>query len=107
MTRVERAVVIAALVYMAAYAPYFVVQMIRLANGAHVSAEAAFPLHFLGMALNFAALVVTIRDLYLRPFVNPNAKLTWLLLILVTGGIGWLVYLFKHAFTPRTADSAS
>jgi hypothetical protein len=106
VTRTERAVVITALAYMAAYLPYLLVQMVRATNGAQVSPEAIFPFHFLGMALNFAALVVTIRDLYLRPFVNPNTKLTWLLLILVTGGIGWLVYVFKHAFKPRTANSA-
>jgi hypothetical protein len=104
--RTERAIVITALAYLAAYIPYFLVQMVRATNGAQVSPEAIFPLHFLGMALNFAALVVTIRDLYLRPFGNPNAKLTWLLLILVTGGIGWLVYLFRHAFKPRTANNA-
>jgi uncharacterized membrane protein len=91
---------------MAAYIPYFLVQMIRATNGAQLSPAVIFPLHFLGMALNFAALVVTIRDLYLRPLVNPNAKLTWLLLILGTGGIGWLVYVFKHAFKRRNADNA-
>ena len=98
---------ITALAYMAMYIPYFLVQIVRATNGAHVSPVAIFPLHFLGMALNFAALVVTIRDLYLRSFVNPNAKLTWLLLILVTGGIGWFVYVFKYAFKPRTSDNVS
>lgn len=106
MTRTERAIVATALAYTAAYLPYFLMQMARATNGAQVSPEAISPLHFLGMALNLTALVVTIRDLYLRPFVNPNAKLTWLLLILYTGGIGWLVYVFKHAFKPRTADKA-
>lgn len=96
-----------ALAYMAAYVPYFLVQVVRGIHGVQVSPEAIFPLHFLGMALNLAALVVTVRDLYLRSFANPNAKLTWLLLILFTGGIGWLVYVFKHAFKPRTANNAS
>jgi len=103
MNRAERAIVIAALVYMALYIPYFFVQMYRFSNGVQASPLAIFPLHFLGMALNFAALIVTIRDLYLRPFANPNAKLTWLLLILCTGGVGWLVYVFKHALKPRTS----
>ena len=31
-----------------------------------------------------------------------TAELTWLLLILLTGGIGWVVYLLKHAPRPRT-----
>jgi hypothetical protein len=60
-----------------------------------------FTLHFLGMALTIAAFVLTIRDLYKRSFPNPNQKLTWLLLITWTGGIGWLIYLFKYAFKAR------
>jgi hypothetical protein len=100
MKGAERAIVIAALVYMALYIPFFFVQMDRESNGIPIS-PFCFPLHFLGMALNFAAFIVTIRDLYLRPFANPNAKLTWLLLILMTGGVGWLVYVFRHALRPR------
>ena len=106
MTRTERAIVIAALAYMAVYIPYLLVQMRRAANGEQVSPEAIFPFHFLGMGLNFMALIVTIKDLYLRPFANANAKLTWILLILVTGGIGWLVYVFKYAFKPRMSANA-
>ena len=64
-------------------------------------AEWIMPFHLLGMFQNFVAFVLTIRDLYLRPFPNPNAKLTWALLIHWTGGIGWLVYVFKHALKPR------
>lgn len=30
----------------------------------------------------------------------------WLLLILMTGGIGWLVYVFTHALKPRVSRSA-
>ena len=59
------------------------------------------PFHLLCMLLNLLALVLTIRDLYLRRFDAENAKLTWLLLILCTGGIGWLVYVFKHGLKPR------
>jgi hypothetical protein len=53
------------------------------------------------MVFNFTALIVTIRDLYLRSFNNPNDKLTWLLLMMLTGGIGWFVYLWRYAFRPR------
>jgi hypothetical protein len=101
MNRAERALVIAALGYMALYIPYFLVQLHRISDGVEVCPVAILPLHFLCMALNFAALIVTIRDLYMRSFPNPNSKLTWLLLILCTGGIGWLVYVFKHALRPR------
>ena len=106
MKGTERAIVITALVYMALYVPYFFVQIHRASNGVLVSPLAIFPLHFVGMALSLAALILTIRDLYLRPFDSANAKLTWLLLILTTGGIGWLVYLFKHALRPRTSVDA-
>lgn len=102
MTQTERTIVITALAYMGVYIPYFLVQIGRAASGDQISPWAIFPFHFLGMGLNLAAFIVTIRGLYLRPFASPNAKLTWLLLILLTGGIGWLVYLFK----PRTYDDA-
>ena len=101
MSRTERAIVIIALAYMIIYVAYFLMQMYLAAHGRQVSPWAILPYHFLGMGLIFAGLIVTIRDLYLRPFANPNSKLIWLLLILLTGGIGWLVYIFRHAFHPR------
>lgn len=65
MTRAERAIVIAALFFVVLYIPYFFVQAYRgTVGGLQVSPLVIFPLHFLGMALNFTALVVTIRDLY-------------------------------------------
>lgn len=103
MKGIERAIVIGALVYMALYVPYFFVQMYRSEHGVPVSPLAIFPFHFLCMALNVVAVILTIRDLYLRPFANPNSKLTWLLLIHWTGGIGWLVYVFRHALRPRNS----
>lgn len=65
------------------------------------------PFHILGMSLNVVALVLTVRDLYLRPFPKANSKLTWLLLILYTGGIGWMIYVFRHALKPRSCDAES
>jgi hypothetical protein len=64
------------------------------------------------MGLIILALVFTIHDLYQRDFPTSNAKLTWLVLILLTGGIGWIIYIFRHALKPRgderlTADSRS
>lgn len=59
------------------------------------------PFHLLGMALNGVAFIITIRDLYLREFEKENAKITWALLIFLTGGIGWLIYVFKYAVKPR------
>ncbi len=103
MNRVEKAVVLGALLYMVLYIPYFLIQVFRIESGIGVPLWAILTPHFLGMAWNLVALILTIRDLYLRPFANPNSKLTWLLLITYTGGIGWLVYIFKHAFRPRTS----
>ena len=98
MRGIERFLVLGALVYMAFYLPFLVVM---------VSAEAdewlpvIIPCHALGMLLNLVAFVLTFRDLYLRKFDSENAKLTWALLILMTAGIGWIVYIFKHALKPR------
>jgi len=51
--------------------------------------------------------LLTLRDLYLRRFDSENAKVTWALLIVMTGGIGWLVYIFKYALKPRPASSGA
>ena len=59
------------------------------------------PFHIFGMLLNLVAFVLTLRDLYLREFASENAKVTWALLITMTGGVGWLAYIFKHALKPR------
>jgi hypothetical protein len=96
-----RKTILAAIVYMLVYLPYFFVQAYRTSKGTELPLLIILVPHFFGMALNFAALVMTIRDLYLRPFPNPNTKRIWLLLILTTGGIGWIVYIFKYALKPR------
>jgi hypothetical protein len=103
MGRAERAIVFLAVAYMAGYLPLFFAWAICQSEPPIVL---FFTLHFIGMALNFTVLVLTIRDLYKRPFSNPNDKLTWLLLILCTGGIGWLVYLFKYAIRPRRPQTS-
>lgn len=54
------------------------------------------------MLLSAAAVVLLFRDLYKREFPNPNSKLTWLLVMAFTGGIGILIYAFRHAVRPRT-----
>ena len=104
MHRTERVIVITALVNMVIYIPIFFslffcspVEMARRLYW-------LLPWHFAGMGLNLVALILTIRDLYLRPFKNPNTKLTWLLVILQTGGIGWLIYVFRHALRPRVIE---
>jgi len=114
MNRLERTIVLVALCNMALYIGTMVVvsiiePSIPTPPGRVFAAFIAW--HITGMAFNFTALIVTIRDLYLRSFSNPNDKLTWLLLMMLTGGIGWFVYLWRHAFRPRpsvpgTSDEA-
>jgi hypothetical protein len=101
-----RFVILAAIVYLAVYivflavyVPCFTVSVSRAAADQHLLWM--LPFHFLAMLLNCVALLLTIRDLYLRRFPDENAKLTWLLLILLTGGVGWLIYIFKYALKPR------
>ena len=95
MHGIQRLIVLLAIGNMAIYMPYFFIQFLRNSPTINV------PWHFAGMLLNLLAFVATIRDLYQRPFPNPNSKVTWCLLILCTGGIGLIVYVFKHALRPR------
>jgi len=98
MNLIERTIVIGALINMAIYVPCFFLLFFPAANG---FSHTLIAWHIVGMLLNFVVIVLTIRDLYRRRFANPNSKITWCLLICCTGGIGWIVYVFKHAFRPR------
>jgi hypothetical protein len=55
----------------------------------------------LTMLLSIAAVVLILRDLYKREFTSPNSKLTWLLVMMLTGGIGMVIYVFRYALHPR------
>jgi hypothetical protein len=61
---------------------------------------AILPFHFLGMAQNFVAFLLTVNDLAQRPFPF-RWKLAWLAAFFFTGGIAWIVYVFRHAIKPR------
>jgi hypothetical protein len=101
MRGIERWFVLWSLGYMVLYIPVFLIVAVR-SIGTHGDAILyLLPFHFVGMIQNIVALVLTIRDLYLRPFPHENQKLTWLLLILLTCPIGWLVYIFRYALKPR------
>lgn len=93
----SRFITLTAIVNMAIYTPVFI-GSVFIATPPEI--RALIPWHVAGMVLNGLALVATIRDLYLRPFQNPNSKVTWCLLITSTGGIGWIVYVFRHALRP-------
>jgi hypothetical protein len=101
----ERAFVIWTIVYMAVYMVVFftVISSVASRSGGQQIPFFLVPFHLLGMAQNLITLILTFRDLYLRKFQNENDKVTWTLLILMTGGIGWLVYIFKYALEPRPA----
>lgn len=105
--RSARMVILVALLYMIVYIPYFFLQLDRISHGVSVSPFAILPAHFVCMALNIAALILTIRDLYRRPFPEPDTKLTWLLVILFTGGIGWVVYVVKYPLKHRDVPNAA
>lgn len=98
----SRFITLTAIVNMVIYTPVFV-GSVFIATPPEI--RVLIPWHVAGMALNCLALVATIRDLYLRPFRNPNSKVTWCLLIISTGGIGWIVYVSRHALRPY--DSAA
>lgn len=100
MNRTERSIVIAVLANMVIYIPSFFALLFIL-DEPLVDFRIVFAWHFTGMTLNLIALVVTLRDLYLRTFPEQNTKLLWCILILCGGGIGWLIYIFAIAFKPR------
>ncbi len=92
----------AAVIYMAIYFPSAVIFVILAPREMEA---AVVPFHVAGIILNFSALVATLRDLYHRPFSKARHKWLWLLAILYTGCIGWLVYVFKYALTPLPRKS--
>jgi Na+/H+ antiporter NhaD/arsenite permease-like protein len=45
-----------------------------------------------------------INDLYKRDFEKSNSKVTWAIIMFFTGGIGLIIYAFKHAIKPRPTN---
>jgi len=100
MNKLEKFTVYFVVLYAAIYTPVLV-YLFFVHTPSAVSFNTLMPFHLLGMVLNGVALIITIRDLYLRKFEKENAKITWALLIFLTGGVGWVVYVFKYAVKPR------
>jgi hypothetical protein len=101
MNRMEKAVLLCALI----------AQVVVIALGIHhLGSEPPGPssaprwLPALTVLLSLAAVVLIFRDLYEREFPNPNSKLTWMLIMVLTGGIGMVVYALRHAVRPRRAQ---
>lgn len=97
MRGLERAIVVGSFVNLVAFFSYtFWIE------NQHEPPSTSFEIwSIVSLVWNLSAYALTIRDLYLRDFPNPNSKLTWSLLMFWTGGIGWCVYLFKRAFKAR------
>jgi hypothetical protein len=93
MNKAEKAFCVLYIVYMLIYMPCFILLMPR-----HF--EEIFPFHILGMFLGLVLIIIVMRDIYKRDFPNPNTKVTWTILIFVTG-IAIFPYLFLHGFKPR------
>lgn len=106
MHRSERFIIIAAMINMGLYIPCFLGLMVFEMD--HTPPPNEFPFavwHLTGMCLNLLAIIATIRDLYRRSFVDPSAKLTWCLLIVCTGGIGWSIYVYRYLWRPCSATA--
>ena len=48
-----------------------------------------------------------ISDLCKRDFQKPNSKVTWAIIIFFTGGVGLIIYAFKHAIKPRPTSGVA
>lgn len=103
-SKLECSFVLYALGYTAVYVPIFVIVILRSPQQFF---SVLLPFHLLGMTQNLVAFVLTIRDLYVRRFSQPNQKPTWLLLIVTTGGVGRIVYIFKYALKPRSPSTSA
>lgn len=101
MNALEKAIVICALVGQVLVIPVGLLEMNTTATSQQ---QSLFSYFFAAIfLLSLCMVVLVLRDLYKRSFTNPNAKLTWLLVLMLTGGIGFFFYVFRHAFKPRGA----
>jgi magnesium-transporting ATPase (P-type) len=102
MAKWERVVAILCFVYVVGYSIYFFTFV-----WAGAAEESVFmPFHLLGMALSFTLVVLVVRDIYRRQFVNPNAKVTWALLVLFLFPL-IPIYLWKYGFKPRELSAGN
>ena len=99
MNRIEKTVLFCALI----------AQVVVIALGIHdLGSEPPGPssvpswMKVLTVLVSLAAVVLVFRDLYERQFPNPNAKITWVLIMAFTGGIGIVIYALRHAVRPRS-----
>jgi hypothetical protein len=91
MSRFEKAYVIAYLLLSAAYIPTLFAERLGGIGAVHVVWTVA----------GAPFLVMVFADVYHRDFANPNDKVTWVILMVMLGPIGIVVYLYKHGFRSR------
>ncbi len=104
MNKSEKAFMIFCLLYSVVHIP-FLMYVTKAIAPALLLTQVLCVSHGLWIVLLIAAFILTIRDLYKRSFPNPNSKVTWVLIIVLTSGLGLFLYIFKHGFRPRTLPS--
>jgi hypothetical protein len=100
VARWERVVTVLCLAYVVVYGVFFIAVF---DTRTMFENPLIFPLHLLGMALSLVMIILVVRDVYKRSFLNPNAKTTWALLIVFGHIFAIPIYLWKYGFRPRTA----
>ncbi len=58
------------------------------------------PASFFGLLVNTGLIFIIFRDIYLRTFVSPRAKVFWVVIILLIWPAS-LVYLLRYGFQAR------
>lgn len=96
MSKFEKFLVWLGLIYNAVYFPVFVF----LSEG-HI--RMFIPFLVLAMALILMVVILAFKDLYQRQFPSREMKLGWLAVMLLFGP-SILIYLFRHAFKPRSRE---
>ena len=106
MERVERAFIVWVLFCVLIYIAFCSTWLLR--NGLVFPHFRFWPLIQVLFSLqNLVALLLTARDVQMRPSLTGEQKIIWLGLIFLTFGIGWVVYLWKYGFRPRRAREIS
>jgi len=95
----ERWVVLSFLLVALLYVPVFAWVVVHSERGI---ASALIPVHIFVGAHGWVVVVLSLRDLHLRPATDPNWKMHWTLIILLTAGIGLAAYFIMHGRKPRS-----
>lgn len=108
MNRAERRFVIATLVFVATYIPAFIATILLTWNSSREVGlwvgYVLFPFHSLVIVFCFAVVYLAIRDLFRRDTAElAFSRMSWLCIILGTGGWGAFPYCFFQGFKPHAS----